>query len=162
MDRKRQLLFILSVVVVAAGIYVGVRFFSQTEESRLQRAVYAAVAGVERDDPKRYGRILSLFYQDDEGRNKLVLLKMAEEIFQEFRPLRVEIKQLTITLSEEEKDSAHVVIGFKCYFKHAQDGKLYYEAGRFEAGFHKEGRTWRIRCLRYIDADEILFIQAVA
>ena len=36
------------------------------------------------------------------------------------------------------------------------------EAGRFEAGFVREGREWKIRSLHYIDADEILFIQAVA
>ncbi len=162
MDRKRQLLFILGVAVAAVGIYTAVRFFSQTEESRIQRAIYAAVAGVEQDDPQRYGRILSLSFRDDVGRNKLVLLRIVEEIFREFRPLRVEIKQLTITLGEEEKDTAEAVIGFKCYFKHAGDGKLYYEAGRFEADFQKEGRAWRIRSLRYIDADEIMFIQAVA
>ncbi len=162
MDRKRQLIFIISVAVVAAGVYAAVRFFSQTEETRIQRAVYAAVAGVEQGDARRYGRILSCFYQDDAGRNKMVLLKTAEEIFRDFRPLRVEVKHLTITLGEEEKDTAVALIDFKCYFKHLEDGKLYYEAGRFEADFRKEGRAWRIRSLRYIDADEIMFIQVVA
>jgi len=162
MDGKRQLLFIFGVAAAAMGIYAAVRFFSQSEELRIQRAIYAAVAGVEQNDPQRYGRIFSLSFRDDVGRNKLVLLKMAEEIFQQFRPLRVEIKQLTITLNEEETGKADAVIGFKCYFKHAADGKLYYEAGRFESGFQKEGREWRIISLRYIDADEILFIQAVA
>ncbi len=162
MDHKRQLLFIFSVAVLAAGTYAAVRSFSQTEEARIRQAVYAAVAGVEQDDAVRYGRILSRFYQDDAGRNKLVLLKTAEEIFRDFRPLRVEIKQLTITLKEEEGSAAEVSIGFKCYFDHLEDGKLYYEAGRFEADFQKEGRAWKIRSLRYIDADEIMFIQAVA
>ena len=58
MNRGRQLLFIFGVAAAAVGLYVAVRFFSQSEESRIQRAVYAAVAGVEQDDPKRYGRIL--------------------------------------------------------------------------------------------------------
>jgi len=162
MGRKRQLLFILGVTVVAVAVYGAVRSLSQTEESRIRRAVYAAVAGIEGDDVRRYGRVISLSYSDDGGRNKLSLLRTAQEIFGTFRPLRVEIKQLTITLDEEKKGRAQAVIGFKCYFKHAEDGKIYYEAGRFEADFAKEGREWRIVSLRYIDADEILFIQAVA
>ena len=119
------------------------------------------MAGVEQSDASRYGAIISLAYRDAAGRNKLGLLRTAEEIFLEFRPLRVEIKQLTITIAEDGK-SGEAIIGFKCYFKRMPEGKLYYEAGRFEAGFMKEGQEWRIRSLNYIDADEIMFIQAVA
>jgi len=161
MERKNPLIFIFSVAVLAAGIYAAVRFFGQTDETRIQRAIYAAVAGVEQANAARYGRILSPFYEDDEGRNKLVFLAAAADIFSSFRPLRVEIKQLTITLGEIE-GTAKAVIGFKCYFKHLKDGKLYYEAGRFEADFQKENGEWKIRSLRYIDADEVLSIQTVA
>jgi len=162
MNRKKQLFFIVGVALAALGIYALVRTLSQTDETRIQRVIYAAVTGVESNDPARYGRILSLSYQDEVGRNKIVLLKVVEEIFAEFRPLRVEIKQLTITLGEDDPETAQVTIGFKIYFKRLPEGKMYYEAGRFETDFVREGREWRIRSLSYIDADEIMFIQAVA
>ncbi|MGE5279456.1 MAG: hypothetical protein ACM3L6_01760 [Deltaproteobacteria bacterium] len=161
MERGRQLVFIVAVAAAAVVLYACVRSCSQTEETRVQRALYGAVAGVEQNDASRYGRFVSLFYADEEGRNKLALLAAARQLFDEFRPLRVEIKQLKITVADDRKTAA-AVIGFKCYFKHLPDGKLYYEAGRFEADLTKEERQWRVRRLRYIDADEIMFIQAVA
>jgi hypothetical protein len=160
MDSRKQLLFIFAVALGAFCLYGAIRFLTEDEPARIRKSVYQAVLGLEKKDPSRYGAIISSQYQDEDGHNKLTLLKMIEDVLRGFDPIKCEIKQLTV--ETKESGAAEAVIGFKFYFKNSKDGKLYYSAGRLRAGFFKEGRSWRIRQMDYIDAKEIFSFQSVA
>jgi hypothetical protein len=159
-DSAKKLFFIVMVAAAAVVFYGVVRFLTEDDPARIRRSVYAAVLGLEKKDPGRYGAVISASYQDTDGRNKLLLLAMLKDVLKDFEPVKCEIKQLTVESKGEA--AAEAVIGFKFYMKDFKDRKLYYVAGRIRADFIKEGRVWRIRSTDYIDAKEIYSIQSVA
>jgi hypothetical protein len=158
-DSRKQLLFIFAVAIGAICVYGVIRFLTEDEPARLRGAIYTSVLGLEKKDRARYGAIISSQYQDAEGNNKLTLLKGVEDALRDFEPVKCDIKQLTVEM--KEKTAAEVTVGFKFYFKNIRDMKLYYDAGRVLAHFVKEGRSWRIQQLDYIEAKEIYSIQGV-
>lgn len=159
-DSAKKLFFIVMVAAAAVVLYGAVRFLSEDDPARIRRSVYAAVLGLEKKDPGRYGAIISASYQDADGRNKLLLLAMIKDVLGDFQPVKCDIKQLAVEMKEGA--AAEAVIGFKFYLKDLKDQKLYYAAGRIRADFIKEGRVWRIRGTDYIDAKEIYSMQSVA
>ena len=158
-DSRRQLLFIFAVAVGAVCLYAAIRFLTEDDPARIRRGIYTSVLGLDKKDVSRYGGIISSQYQDAEGNNKLTLLKLVEDSLSGFEPVKCDVKQLTVEMKENA--AAEATVGFKFYFKNTRDQKLYYEAGRVKAYFFKEGRSWRIRHLDYMDAKEIYSIQSV-
>lgn len=160
MESKKQFAIILGAVFCAIVLYAMIRIFSEDDESRVRKTIYAGVLAVERQDILKCGLLLSDDYQDSYGHNKAMVLKFVSEIFKEYKSFKIHIKQLKIEIKES---SAEADIAFKCYFKKWGDEKrMYYDTGKLKVHFDKEGRRWKVKKIEYTGANELLFIQSVA
>ncbi|MDD5019432.1 MAG: hypothetical protein PHH75_04880 [Candidatus Omnitrophica bacterium] len=158
---KHPVHFILGIAVLAVLFYVAVSIFTENDEARVRRAVYTGVAGLEHNDPRLYGRIISSSYMDDDGNDKAAVLKKAGDLFKEYKPFRVEIKAMKIEVEGLEATST---IGYRCLFKRDEpDKKIYYDAGKVTAFWRKESAgDWKIVKIEYMGSHEILFLPVVA
>ena len=160
MNREgKQGLFILSVVVVAIIVYAGLRVLGENEESRIRKVINTAVLAVEKNDTLRCASLVSGAYEDKYGNSKLTLLRIVQEIFNEYKDFKVVIKQMNI----EIKDNASSAdVAFTSYFKQAGESQIYYDSGKIKVGLIKEDGRWRIHNLEYLGSQEMLFLQSVA
>ena len=157
---KHPFRYIVVLIALAVLSYALVRVFLEDDGMKIQRAVYAAVVGVEKNDPSRYGRILSDSYRDDDGRDKAGILSIVARTFRDYKPFRVEIKGLKV---DTEGVQAETLISYRCYFKKDGAGeKVYYDAGKINAFWQKESSGWKIVRIEYTSSSEILFLPAVA
>lgn len=151
--------FIFLIVLLSFFVYFIVNFFKTDEKTMVKRALYAAVLGIEKNDPARYGRVLSQDYMDDSGLRKDDILRYAAGAFRDYKPFKVELKRLEITAKEGETKSD---IAFKCLFKKEDDDRIYYDAGKITAWWRKEKSGWKIFKMEYTSAQDMLFLPAVA
>jgi hypothetical protein len=156
---KHPARFIFGIVLSAVVIYTLVSVLRENDETKIRRAIYAGIVGIEKNDAARYGRVLSSSYRDDDGRDKAAVLKITADAFREYKPFKVEIKALRI---DAEGLGATSQIGFRCLFKREGDTRLYYDAGKIVASWRKEEADWKIVKIEYIGSHEILFLPAVA
>ncbi|MDD5137874.1 MAG: hypothetical protein PHF12_05350 [Candidatus Omnitrophica bacterium] len=152
--------FIFGVALLAVASYALVTFLQENDEARIRRAVYAAVLGVERNEPARYGRVLSPLYKDEYGNDKAAVLKIVADAFRDYKPFKVEIKALKI---ETEGAGATTQIAYRCLFKKSDGGEqIYYDAGKVIASWRRETSGWKIIKIEYTGSQEMLFLPVVA
>jgi len=152
--------FIFGVVLLAVVSYALVTFLQENDETRIRRAVYAAVLGVERNEPARYGRVLSPLYKDEYGNDKAAVLKTVADAFKDYKPFKVEIKALKI---ETEGEGATTQIAYRCLFRKSGGAEqIYYDAGKLIACWRKETSGWKIVKIEYTGSQEMLLLPVVA
>ena len=159
MDQKKQLLIIFAVGLGALVMYVMIRGFSENDETRIRKIIYAAGFAVETQDSARYSSFVSEAYHDKLGRDKATLLREVMALFKDYKPFKVDFKQFRIHV---EKDDATTEIGLKAYFRKDSDSHLYYDAGEFKVYFHREAKLWKVREVEFQDIKELFFIPNVA
>ncbi len=155
----RQIVLILIVCALAVIVYLVVRGLSQDEESRIRKVVYNAVVCVEKEDIGRCSRLISERYEDKAGNTRFIFLKILSQVFDEYESFKIDIKKLDVTV---EGSSASADIGFVCYFKQAGKKQLYYDKGKLDVKFEKEGGAWKVTRAEYSGSGEILYLQGVA
>lgn len=151
--------FIFCIVTGALVVFLLVNHFSQNDQTRIRRAVYAAVYGIEKADAARYGDILSSRYQDDSGYDKAKILSIAANAFKDFKPFKVEIKRLMI---KPEGSQAETEIAYRCLFKKPGEDKIYYDAAKITASWDREQGGWKIVKMKYTNSQDMLFLPSVA
>ncbi|QAT16508.1 hypothetical protein BU251_01575 [Candidatus Velamenicoccus archaeovorus] len=152
--------FIFGVAFLAVIGYALVSFLQENDEAKIRRTVYAAVLGVERNEPARYGRVLSASYKDEYGNDKASVLKIAADAFKDYKPFKVEIKALK---TEVQGPEATTQIAYRCLFKKSGgSGQIYYDAGKLIASWRKETSGWKIVKIEYTGSQEMLFLPVVA
>lgn len=159
MESKKQLFLIFGVAFCAFLVFVSIRIFSENDESRIRKTVYAGILAVEKKDIPRCAHLVSETYKDDYGNDKEHLLKIARDIFKAYEEFRIMIKRLKIEVKGSE-GSAN--IGFTCYFKKPGDKNIYYDSGELKVYFHQENEAWKVSQLEYKGSNELLFLQSVA
>jgi len=159
MESRKQLRLILSVIILALLFYVAVQVFSENDEARIRRVVNLCILAVEKEDTPGYSRFISQSYQDSYGNTKAGLLVILADNFKEYKPFKVDVKQLSIK-TEESKGQAG--IAFKCYFKRMGDKQIYYDAGKAKIYFQKEEKSWKVTNIEYKGSSEMLFLPTVA
>jgi len=162
MESKKQRLLLLAVFFCAVVLYLAIRFFTENDEARVRRTIYATVLAVEKEDLLKCMSFVSSAYTDSTGHDKTTLARMTAQIFKEFRDFKVDIKKIKIEVQESAADSE---ISFRLYFKTLDRDQIYYDTGRLKLYFRKEedGR-WRVHSLEYQGAKELemLMLQGVA
>jgi hypothetical protein len=152
--------FIFGVAFLAVISYALVSFLQENDEAKIRRAVYAAVLGVERNEPARYGRVLSASYRDAYGHDKASVLKIVADAFKDYKPFKVEVKALKIEVQGPE---ATAQIAYRCLFKKNAGGdQVYYDAGKLIVSWRKETSGWKIVKIEYTGSQEMLFLPVVA
>ena len=159
MDQKKQLLIIFAVGLGALVMYVMIRGFSENDETRIRKIIYAAGFAVETQNFTRYSSFVSEAYHDELGRDKAKLLQEVAALFKDYKPFKVDFKQFRIHV---QKDDATTEIGLKVFFRKDNDSHLYYDAGEFKVHFYREAKLWKVREVEFQDIKELFFIPNVA
>lgn len=151
--------FIFAVIASAILVFWLVNHFSENDQTRIRRVLYAAIYGIEKADAARYSRILSDHYQDDQGNTKRDLLSLAARTFRDFKPFKVEIKRLEIKPDGQKAESE---IAYRCLLRKSGEDKIYYDAAKIEAFWEKETSGWKIVRIEYTNSQDMLFLPSVA
>ncbi len=159
MGSKKQLLVILCVALGAIFTYALIRAFSENDESRVRRAVYAGIAAFEKTDIRKCAPLISDAYEDTFGNNKAEVLRFLSEILKDFKDFRIVVKKLKVKAGGTEAGGD---VWFTCYFRKIGDEKLYYDSGKIEFDFVKELKDWKVKKIEYSGSSELLFLQSVA
>lgn len=159
MESKKQLSVILCVALGAILAYALIRSFSENDESRVRRVVYAGLVAFEKADIEKCAPLISGAYEDSFGNNKISVLKFFAKIFKDFKDFKVVVKKLKVKARGAEAGGE---AWFTCYFKKIGDEKLYYDSGKIVFGFEKERKSWVVKKIEYIGSNELLFLQSVA
>ena len=159
MSQKRQLVVILGVTLGAILAYTLIRVFSENDESRVRRAVYAGIVLIEKKDIQKCAPLISDGYEDTFGNDKASVLRFLSGIFKDFKDFKVIVKKLKVKANGAE---AAGKVWFICYFRQIGDEKLYYDPGKIEFEFVKELKDWRVKKIGYSGSNELLFLQSVA
>lgn len=159
MSPKRQLSVILCVALGAIFAYALIRVFSENDEARVRRAVYAGIVVFEKTDIAKCAPLISDAYEDTFNNDKAAVLRFLSEIFKDFKDFRVVVKKLKVKVKGAEAEGQ---VWFICYFGKIGDEKLYYDSGKIEFGFAKELKDWRVKKIEYSGSGELLFLQSVA
>lgn len=160
MSTRHPLVFILLVALLGFFIYGAVSVFLDNDEKRIRREINAAILGVELNDPARYSAILAEDFADSQGLTRREILEQVAEIFKDFRPVKVDVKQLKIKVSGAIQATADM--GFKVYLRRVKDDVLYQDAGKLVLSFKKVRGVWRAYQIFYTGSEDIWFIQSVA
>lgn len=153
---------ILVTALILCGVFilfVAPSLFEK-EEDKIGRIIYAAKAATEKEDIIRCMSFISYAYADQDGNNKAMLFRIAQQVFKSYDGILIDIKTTEVSLLDKTKAEAHLV----CFGQGRRSGQasegpplaLDTQKVEFTIVFGKEHGRWRVQELRFIEPADFL------
>lgn len=146
---------IIIVAAVAVFIVAQAFFLLENDEDKLLGLVYAARNAAEKEDLARSMSFVAQSYSDSDGNNKAMLARIAQQVFQHYDAILIEIEECDISFQKDNNATMRLVCSGQGK-RTAEPAVMDTQKVEAEFFWQKENNAWRIKEIRFTSPKDFM------